>query len=197
MRFSYFVTRALAKSCSRVTFLDEPNCIDIQKIANSDSLLDYEIRDIVLALDTMVESPAFTPNDGRIVEDFAPIISHLDAAIEALPSDIPETLRVRLRERIAEANQTSMSARRDRFWNMVGFKPAPEESIALRRRHTMSHKGFIDIEHVAMERALFLDVRRARTLVNEAFLALLGYDGPVGDYVQGGARPIRTSTPVA
>lgn len=30
----------------------------------------------------------------------------------------------------------------------------------------MSHKGFIDIEDVAAERALFLDVQRARTLVN-------------------------------
>jgi hypothetical protein len=116
----------------------------ITLLACNGGRLDYEIRDIVLALDTIVESSAFTPNDGRIVEDYAPIMHHMHAAIKALPSEIPETLRLRLRERIAEANQTSMSARRECFWSTVGFKPTPEEGTALRRRHTMSHSGFID-----------------------------------------------------
>lgn len=158
---------------------------------------DFEIRDVVLALDTIVQSPAFTPDEGRIVEDFAPIAKHMQAAIKTLPSGVPEALRSRLCARIAEANQTSMSARRKRFWDTVGFKPTPDEEKALDRRHPMSHKGFIDIEDVTAERSLFLDVRRARTLVNEALLALLGYDGPVADYVDGPIRPIRTSTPAA
>ncbi len=157
---------------------------------------DFEIRDIVLALDTMVESPAFTPKEGRIVEDFGPIAEHMHAAIKTLPGDVPKALLIRLRERIAEANQTFMTARRERFWKTVGFIPTPEEIRALRRRNTVSHKGFVDVEDVAAERALFLDLRRARTLVNEAFLALLGYDGPVPT-VEGRTRPIRTSTPAA
>jgi len=185
----------MVENARRLRF-DDDGPIDsavITLLACNGGRLDFELRDIVLALDTMVESPAFTPNEGRLVEDFAPIAEHMHAAIKTLPSDAPEAVVIRLRERIAEANQTSMSSRRERFWNTVGFIPTPEESTALRRRHTMSHKGFIDIDDVADERALFLDVRRARTLVNEAFLALLGYDGPVADYVGGPARPIRAA----
>jgi hypothetical protein len=190
MRFDAMVENARQLRFNRDAPMDSAV---ITLFACNGSRLDYEMRDIVLALDTMVESSAFTPKEGRLVDDFAPIVEHLEAAIEALPDDVPEALRLRLRERIAEANQTSMSARRARFWSAVGFKPTPEESAALRRRHTMSHKGFIDTDDVAAERALFLDVRRARTLVNEALLALLGYDGPVADYVKGPTRQIRTS----
>ncbi len=156
--------------------------------------LDFEIRDIVLALDTVVQSRKFSPNEGRIVDNFAPIAEHMQAAIKTLPSDIPKALRQRLRERIAEANQTYLSARRKRFWDAVGFTPTADEDKALLRRNPMSHKGFIDIADLATERALFLDIRRARTLVNEALLALLGYDGPVPDYVEGPSRPIRAAT---
>jgi hypothetical protein len=189
----------MVENARRLRF-DDDGPIDsavITLLACNGGRLDFELRDIVLALDTMVESPAFIPNEGRIVEDFAPIAEHMHAAIKTLPSDVPKALRERLCARIAEANQTSMSARRKRFWDTVGFKPTPDEEKALLRRHPMSHKGFIDIEDVTAERALFLDVRRVRTLVNEALLALLGYDGPVADYVDGPIRPIRTSTPAA
>jgi len=168
----------------------------ITLLACNGGRLDFEIRDVVLALDTIVESPAFTPDGGRIVEDFDSVVEHMEAAIEALPSAVPDALKQRLRERIAEANQTSMNARRERFWNTVGFKLTKEERTSLRRRHTMSHKGFIDIDDVAAERALFLDARVARTLVNEALLTLLGYDGPLADYVHGSTRPNRRPMPI-
>jgi hypothetical protein len=153
---------------------------------------DREIRDIVLALDTVVESDLFTPNDGRIVNDFAPIKADIHAAIGALPATVPSTLRTRLCDRVAEANQTSMSARRSNFWSRVGFDPGSEhETPALERRHPMSHKGFIDVEKIEDELRLRDDVWLARTLVNEAFLALLGYRGPIADYASGTNRKMR------
>ena len=153
--------------------------------------LDLEIRDITSALNVLIESPAFSPNEGRVVEpdDFKSVVKALNIAIDALPA-APETLRKRLRDRIAEANQTSTNERHRRFWDAVGFEPTAEELLALKRRHTMAHKGFIDTEDAEAEWALFQDIGRARTVVNESILALLGYDGPVIDYLKG-TRPMR------
>lgn len=98
--------------------------------------LDLEIRDITSALNVLIESPAFTPNEGRVVgpSKFRSVVKALCAAIDALPSSVPETLRKRLRERIAEANQTSMAERLRNFWGAVGFSPSEEEILALKRR---------------------------------------------------------------
>lgn len=49
----------------------------------------------------------------------------------------------------------------------------------------MAHTGFIDTEDSAEEWSLFEDIGRARTLVNESMLALLKYDGPVIDHLDG------------
>jgi hypothetical protein len=44
MRFSHFFAKAPANLCSRVAFLEELNCIDIQKLAKSNRLLGYACR---------------------------------------------------------------------------------------------------------------------------------------------------------
>ena len=63
------------------------------------------------------------------------------------------------------------------------------------RRNTMSHKAFIDIDDPAEELQLLEDVSRARTLVNEVFLAAFGYKGPIANYHEGGSRPMTLRWP--
>src|SRR6202035_4435109 len=60
--------------------------------------LDLEIRDVTSALNVLIESPTFTPNEGRVVDsnDFKPIVKAMKAAIEALPDGVPPALRKRL-----------------------------------------------------------------------------------------------------
>jgi hypothetical protein len=153
--------------------------------------LDLEIRDITSALNVLIESPAFAPSRTTLLTQraFELICQDIDATVER--HNVPDDFRARLQERICEANAISSRERRRKFWDVVGFEPTPKERSALRRRHIMSHKGFIDPQDRAEERALLQDIDHARTLVNETILALLRYDGPVIAYGSR-VRPMRS-----
>ncbi len=155
--------------------------------------LDLEIRDITSALNVVIESPAFGAKHEPVVDKkvFKPVWKHMKTVIKALPNDVPQRLRDRLCERIKEANDVTASEHRRRFWKAVRFKPTKTERLALERRHVMAHAGFIDTEDSAKERALYDDIRITRTIANESFLALLGYDGLMIDYTQDPDRALR------
>lgn len=154
--------------------------------------LDLEIRDVTSALNVIIESPGFSPDNGRLVdaEMFKHICARLDKTIELLSSNVPQELHERLRERIREANAVTTKERRRRLWTTVGFEPTKAERAALRHRNVMSHKGFIETRSTDEERSLLDDIALARTLVNETILTLIGYSGLLLDYSTG-LRPMR------
>lgn len=141
--------------------------------------LDFEIRDIALALDTILDSDVLPKKEVKYVENFRSIFAHLKLAISTLPGEVPDGLRKRLLQSICNANSLSLNARRTAFWKMLDIKPNKEIDALSKRRNTMSHTGFMDIEDFIAERSLVEDLRRLRMLVNEAILALLAYDGPI------------------
>lgn len=152
--------------------------------------LDLEIRDITSALNVIIESPAFAPAKSTLVDSttFTNVCDDINAAIDS--RKLPDDFKQRLRQRIQEANSISTRERRRCLWQAVGFEPTPDEANALRRRHVMGHKGFIEPQSSDEEHSLLQDIDRTRTLVDEVLLALLHYDGPVGAY-GAGLRPIR------
>ncbi len=151
---------------------------------------DVEIRDITLALDTLIESKMFANRSRQIVPDeqFQTIIESLRIPVsETLKKlDTPEDLIERIWSRLREANDRTSAYRRERFWKQVGIVLTTKEKRALKYRNPMSHNGFIPRadDDKALESFLF-EVRLARTLVNRTILSLLNYQGFVLDYTSG------------
>jgi hypothetical protein len=152
--------------------------------------LDLEIRDITSALNVLIESPAFAPTRTTLLSAnvLKKVYRAVDAVLDADSNVLHSDFRDRIRKRLWEANSISISERRNHFWETVGFQPTAQERSALERRHVISHKGYIDPRDRAEERALLEDIDLARTIVNEALLALLHYDGPLIDYRTGVRR---------
>jgi hypothetical protein len=169
---------------------DKASPIDVavkQLLSPNGGRLDFEIRDIALALDSIIESPAFSAKKGRIVtrELFLPLRDRLLRHLERMKK-MPEDLRARFEEAIRQANNRSTRQRRAAFWKSLGHDEPPTDAKMLeQRRNTMSHKGFIDIDDPAEELQLLEDVSRARTLVNEVLLSILGYRAQSRTIVRG------------
>lgn len=172
--------------------LDDGIAIDVALIhllTDHRRLFDVEIRDITLALDSLIEAKVYAMNgstlmcpkkyDGLLLE-VEPAVRH---AVQARGYGDAEANHIL--ERLSKANDTSHGERRNKFWTAVGITLSEVEKAALRHRHAMSHKGFITRIDLAKYRALGRDVMIARTLVNRVILKLLGYEGPVLNYVTG------------
>lgn len=171
----------------------EDSAIDVavrQLLSSNGGRLDFEIRDIALALDVIIEAPTFSPKNGRIVDKkiFAPLRNRLLQHLEEM-RDVPGDLRTRFEEGIKQSNGRSTRQKRAAFWQSLGrdAPPADAEMLAS-RRNTMSHKGFIDVDDPLEELQMLSDISRGRTLVNEVLLAILGYEGPIADYEEGRSR---------
>ena len=156
--------------------------------------LDIEIRDTALALDALIEANAFKSNGVTVIatgdyEALLPLLSDaLDAALTGQPKH--DELFKRIMGRVKTANDISHGERRIKFFSRVGFDLKPDEKDALDNRHPMSHCGYV-LRHAGDDQyeKLMLQVQLARNLVNRVILALLGYRGPVFDYVKGIHEP--------
>jgi hypothetical protein len=185
----------MAEAARRLRY-DEDGPIDVaikQLVAPySRGRLDLEIRDVALALDIMVESAACKKLYGPIAQStmFDPIRDDLLATLERF-TGVDEILRAHLANGIMRANETTTEGKRRKFFAALGLQPTRGEKDALKRRNAMSHTGYIETENPVKERKLRVDLYRARTVVNEALLLLLKYDGLVLDWVSGDSRPIR------
>lgn len=146
--------------------------------------LDVELRDLALALDTLIESERFSPGD---IPPIVPVDIFAAAAaplIDALRSRMSANAVDRVKSIINGLNSNAHSVRRDMFWKFVGFDPSEEERKAYRHRHPMSHSGFINIPTLHFDDSwqnLIYDAARLRTMVNRCILALLGWNYPVMD----------------
>ncbi|HEV3154228.1 MAG TPA: hypothetical protein VGZ02_10525 [Candidatus Baltobacteraceae bacterium] len=189
-RFPSMVDKALE-------LLNEDIPIDVSLehlFADSRRQLDVEIRDIVLALDALVECDAFAAGGATLIDpkEYATLLPTLKVAIdEALKGhQHHDALLTRLVDRIKHANHVSHGERRRNFWARVGFELKPDEKAALDNRHPMSHTGYVlRRADPAKYQELSNQVRLARNLVNRVIFALLGYDGPVLDYTSGRMEP--------
>lgn len=162
--------------------------------ADSHNHLDVEIRDTILALDALVESRVFAPTDKHIMppETYDDVLALLQPVVDEIldrEGCVPE-LKTRIAERLKGANDVAHAERRRRFWKRVGFEIKSDETKALKIRHPMSHQGYV-LRGTGDQglQLLLTQTRLARTLVNRAILALLGYDGPVFDYTDGLMHP--------
>jgi len=162
--------------------------------ANSRGYLDIEIRDIALALDSLVEANAFSVGDAYVIDpdEYEDLVPSIELAISDALKDVKKAddLQKRLMERIKGANDVSHGERRRKFWKRVGFDLKPDEKDALDNRNPMSHAGYI-LRHTGTEeyQALINQVRLARNLVNRVVFALLGYEGALFDYTSGLTKP--------
>lgn len=162
--------------------------------ADSRGHLDIEIRDITLALDTLVEAKAFEANETTVIspDEYDDLLPKFK---KALAKSLKEhrkgsDLLSRMMERLKGANDVSHGERRRKFWKRVGFALKRDEKEALDNRHPMSHAGYVlRGAETAEYQALSDQVHVARTLVNRVILALIGYDGPVFDFATGRTQP--------
>jgi hypothetical protein len=162
--------------------------------ADSRKHSDTEIRDISLALDSLVEASAFDSKETTVIDpdEYMALLPQITEAIARALNGHPceNALHSRIMERVKGANDVSHGERRRKFWQRVGFELKPDEKDALDNRHPMSHAGYVlrgaDIQE---HQALSDQVRLARTLVDRVILALLGYDGPVLDYTSRLTQP--------
>lgn len=162
--------------------------------ADSRSHLDIEIRDITLALDTLVEAKAFEANETTVIppDEYEELLPKFKKALlKSLKGHQKGSdLLLRLMERLKGANDVSHAERRRKFWRRVGFGLKRDEKDALDNRHPMSHAGYVlRAAETAEYQALSDQVHLARTLVNRVILALIGYDGPVLDFTSGRTQP--------
>lgn len=142
------------------------------------AFLDTEIRDLTLALDTLIESAAFEPAD---------VSPHLEKhRFKALAKPLLQALKAVLSAKAYERAVTVLNSlndprhalRRDAFWSRVGFSPTEREQAALRHRHPLSHRGFLPWAQSGRDddlQRLHDDVAVLRTLVNRCIFALLGW----------------------
>ena len=158
-------------------------------------LFDEEVRDIALALDSLIEADAFSRNGVTLVaaEVYERALPELFKAInEAITrNNLPTALHDRLKERLVGANDISHGERRRAFFERVGFEPGPREKAALNLRHPMSHRGYLWLDGDSVQEldGISEQTRIARTFVNAVILSMLGYGGTVFDHLIGANKP--------
>ncbi len=115
----------------------------------------------------------------------------LQKAMQEVLSDVGlvgSSLETRLNERLKGANDMSVTCRREAFWSRVGITLKGDELEALATKpprngaHRRTLRGAAATKK--MQKLLF-QVQMVRTLVNRAILSLLGYRGPVLNYLVG------------
>ena len=148
-----------------------------------------EIRDIALALDTLIESPIYSPPRRLLVtrRRFQKIKAELEAFTDSILGETEGEVKKRIGQVLQLANSASVNDRRKMFWESLGIMPTAQELKALDHRDTMSHLGYIPFPH-GREGAwnrLIREKHLLRTLVNRVIFRLLGYEGNVLNYVNG------------
>jgi len=148
-----------------------------------------EIRDIALALDTLIESPLYTPRRRRLVarRRFQEIRADLEAFADSILGETEGEVKKRIGQVLQQANSASVNDRRKLFWDSLGMEPTAHELKALEHRDTMSHVGYIPFPHgrEGSWNRLIREMHLLRTLVNRVIFRLLGYEGNVLNYVNG------------
>lgn len=151
--------------------------------------LDLQARDIALALDTVIEAPPFAAPIAPEAE-FDSIQQQVNTAIEAACGDRDE-LAARMKSLVALSKDRSFAERRRRFWAKCNIALTKDEMQALDLRNPMSHKGYIHVDPTGDEfEQLYKQVGVARSVVNRAFLSLLGYRGDAFVYPNGDAAAV-------
>jgi hypothetical protein len=148
-----------------------------------------EIRDIALALDTLIESPLYTPRRRPLVprRRFQKIKADLEAFAASILDETEGEVKKRIGQVLELANSASVNDRRKMFWDSLGMKTTPQELKALEHRDTVSHRGYIPFQHGregAWNRVI-REMHLLRTLVNRVIFRLLGYQGNALNYVSG------------
>jgi hypothetical protein len=148
------------------------------------------VGDMSVAIDALIASR--TGDDQSNADIIAPgdfKIMHrsMTEALKGLFADnrfgqLSQNQRQRLQTKLDNLNTASNTKRFERFWRDIGVKLKRRDVKVLRKRHPALHRGYPEDE--ATRRALLRsheDVRRLANLFNRAFLAMLGYEGPILD----------------
>jgi hypothetical protein len=157
--------------------------------------LDLEIRDVAIALSTLVESPLFAPPRRRLVQKARYQV--LKAALLERLSELLSADEANFSRRVGDVLELacfdSTGDRRRAFWKAVGFNLSSAEEAALKHRDTMSHRGYLEFDTSKDEEwnAVVRDLHTLRTLVNRVLLSLLGFRGDAVSYVTG--NPVAVS----
>ncbi|MHB8390675.1 MAG: hypothetical protein ACYDBH_14030 [Acidobacteriaceae bacterium] len=159
--------------------------------ADHRDLLDLEMRDLTLALDALVESSAQSQGKATAIpsSQYALLRPRLEQAIKDALVEAGQaggSLETRLVERLQGGNDMSVTRRRESCWSRVGIALKSDEVEALANRNAMAHSGAL-LRHAGDEKMqkLIFQVQMVRTLVNRSILSLLGYRGPVLNYLVG------------
>jgi len=168
--------------------------VAISHLLADSAYIDTEIRDITLALDTLIESDAFKPVTTQFIER-----EEFDAASIPLRNLLRKHLSTGAVKRangiIDSINEATHALRRKRFWDRIDFAPSRPEKAALKHRHTMSHRGFLVSAQGGDKewQRLSYDVAILRTLVNRCLLSLLGWRNPAMNYMTYMDEPMPSS----
>jgi hypothetical protein len=175
--------------CRSLFAREVPLDVSVSHLLPPHDTIGGEIRDIALALDTLIESPLYTPRRRRLVarSRFQKIRADLEAFADSILGETEGEVKKRIGQVLQQANSASVNDRRKLFWDSLGMEPTAQELKALEHRDTMSHVGYIPFPH-GREGAwnrLIREQHLLRTLVNRVIFRLLGYEGNVLNYVNG------------
>jgi hypothetical protein len=179
----------MLRRCRSLFVQDVPLDVAVAHLLPPHDTVGDEIRDIALALDTLIESPLYEPPRRPLVSRrrFQAIKAQIETFAATILTEDEGEVKSRIGQVLVQANSASGRDRRKKFWHSVGMEPTPQELAALEHRDTVSHRGFIPFAHgrdsewnrIIGEKGLL------RTLVNRVIFRLLGYDGPVLNYASG------------
>lgn len=180
----------MLQRCMKLLLRDVPLDVSLGHLFAEHDGLGTEIRDIAVALDSLVESPLFDVprrklvTDERLLELSGEIITFLQPLLKEKEADFKR----RVGNVLALAQYDTTGDRRRKFWETLDVALSQDELSALKHRNTMSHKGYIDFDHTsdAEWQGLVKDRSLLRTLVNRVILGLLGFHGHATSYVNGG-----------
>ena len=179
----------MLRRCMLLLSRDVPLDVSLGHLFAEHDGLGIEIRDIAVALDSLVESPLFDVPRRKLVTDdrlrelslkimafFRPLLKEEEADFERRVGNV-----------LALAQYDTTGDRRRKFWETLDVALSEDELSALKHRNTMSHKGYIDFDHSSDSewQRLVRDSSLLRTLVNRVILGLLGFHGHAVSYVNG------------
>ncbi len=178
------------KRCRTLFVRNVPLDVAVLHLLPPHDSLGAQIRDVALALETLVMSPMFKPPKRKLVSRrrFIEIRSALEQYVDSILTDDEAEAKRRIMQVLQQANDPSVNDRRNMFWKSLGMQPTVREIAALQHRDTMSHLGYVPFQHGrdGSWNRIVRDMNRLRTLVNRVIFRLLGYNGHVKDYTRGG-----------
>lgn len=127
----------------------------------------------------LVSNDAWTKRMPAMLESLSPLVS-----------DVPESLRASIANKLRGANMTSMGFRERYLFESLGIELDKDDKAALNLRNTLFHNGYLRKRFGELdqaERQKRVDVSgRLRNLVNLIILKLIGYDGYVEEATRHG-----------